>query len=170
MLQLHHVTTSVRCDFLLSCNPEALHKHCAGRGELRILVECADTPHARREVFRALRATLGAPEEVSGDRLVLRFASDRVSEGVAECSRCITRFARVSVHTARAALCRAASESRARRVCGAFRTAAVRARATNDADSALASRLKVLGTGMHVAAGWLSHLSRDDWCAWLMRN
>ncbi len=61
MLQLHDATFSEqRCDFLLSCNRQALRKHCTGRGELRLIAECVDTPQARREVFRALRAKLGA--------------------------------------------------------------------------------------------------------------
>ena len=179
MLQLHDATfPEQRCDFLLSCNHQALHKHCTGRGEPRIIAECVDTPQARREVFRALRAKLGAPEQMIGDRVMVCFTCLLVPDGVYRCARCVTCFdpqhsGRPHTRHTRAvydALWPAASEIRARLVRGAFRAAAARARATNDADSALASRLKVLGTGMHVAAGWLSHLSRDDWCAWLMRN
>ena len=187
--QLHETTRSFRSDFLLSCDPEAVRKHCTGRREPRLLAECVDTPQARREVFRALRATLGAPQEMVDDRLLVvftraRLRDDRIREGVVTCLRCLMSFeplhgirgssdrARYQARSrgVRGALRRAATEIYVRPLRDAFRAATARARATDDADIMLVMRLNVLGTGTYVGAGWLSYRSHDDWHAWLVRN
>ena len=44
----HHVpTSSVRCDCLVSCDPEALHKQWAWCGDPHIILECSDTLRVR---------------------------------------------------------------------------------------------------------------------------